>query len=67
MWVLKNFVLNTLNDKIQCKICCKKFDILKHKIGDLANHLFKHGINKKIKKRTGNDMNTNHQSEKNNE
>jgi len=57
--------LNTSNDIVQYKIYCKKFDILK--IGDLTNYLSKHGINKKIKKRTENDMNTNHQSEENNE
>ena len=59
--------MNTSNDIVQYKIYCKKFDILKHKVGDLTNYLSKHDINKKIKKRTENNMNTNHQSEENNE
>ncbi|KYQ56830.1 hypothetical protein ALC60_04430 [Trachymyrmex zeteki] len=67
-WVSENFVLNTSNDILKCKICCNNFDLFKHKVDDLANHLSKYGINKKTKKNTdGNDMNMNHQSEENNE
>jgi len=67
-WVSEHFVLNTSNDKIQCKICCRKFNILKHELGDLEIHLSKHGINKKLQENTeGNDINTNHQLEENNE
>ena len=42
-----------LNDKLQCKISCAKFNILKDEVDNLAKHLFKHDINKRIQENTG--------------